>query len=86
MVVFLVLGMTAAINHHFYYHRLMGNTASNVANPQWVIWIGTGLNNLTLFFLNSTNGMALTQSIWCTIKRHALSIERSSIYSINGYH
>jgi ABC-type maltose transport system permease subunit len=36
--------------------------------------MGTGLNNLNLFFLNSANGIVLTQSIWWTVKRHALSI------------
>ena len=52
----------------------MGTTAGNVTKQQWVIWIGTGLNNMTLFFLNSANGIALTQAIWWTVKRHALSV------------
>jgi hypothetical protein len=71
MVVFLVLGMTTATSIT---HGLTGSTAGNAAKQQWVIWIGTGLNNLTLFFLNSANGIALTQSIWWTVKRYALSI------------
>jgi hypothetical protein len=39
-----------------------------------VIWVGTGLNNLTLFLLNSANGIALTQAIWFTVRRRALTV------------
>jgi hypothetical protein len=74
MVVFLVLGISAAVSHHFYYHGLMGSIAGNTARQQGVIWVGTGLNNLTLFFLNSANGIALTQAIWWTVKRRAMTI------------
>lgn len=74
MLVFLVLGISTALVHHFYYHGLMGSIAGNTARQQAVIWLGTGLINVTLFFLNSANGIALTQAIWWTVKRHAMTI------------
>jgi hypothetical protein len=74
MLLFLVLGISTALVHHFYYRGLMGSIAGNTARQQGVIWFGTGLNNVTLFFLNSANGIALTQAIWWTVKRHAMTI------------
>jgi hypothetical protein len=74
MVVFCFLGIATATIHHFYYFNLEDSIAGNTTKQQWVIWVGTGLNNVTLFFLNSANGIALTQSIWYTVKRRAMTV------------
>ncbi len=74
MVVFVLFGLTTAICHHFYNISLEGKVAGDSAAQQWVIWIGTGFSNSTVFFLNSAIGIALVQAIWFTVKRHALSV------------
>ena len=74
MIIFALLGITTATSHHFYYHELNDTVAGNTSRQQWVIWIGTGFNSFTLFLLNSAITIALTQSIWFTVKRHALTV------------
>lgn len=75
MVLFFVAGVLAAFGHHYYYFRLDGTTAGNVGAQQWVLWIGTGFTFLTLFLLNSANGIGFTQYTWRIVKLYALTIE-----------
>ena len=74
MIMFAVLGICSALEHHFYNQSLSGTAAGNAEAQQWVIWIGTGFTNTTIFFLNSAVAIAFVQSIWFTVKRRAFSV------------
>jgi hypothetical protein len=74
MLAFFAAGVGFAVAHHEYYSTMQGKIAGNESHQQWTIWIGTGLTFITLFCLNSANGIAFTQYIWIVVKKHALTV------------
>ena len=75
MISFFIGGVFAMFGHHYYYSELNGSTAGDTAAQQWVLWIGTGFTFLTLFLLNSANGIAFTQYVWRLVKLYGFSVK-----------
>ena len=74
MYVALSLGVGTAFLHHFFYVRLKDTAAGDSAAQMWVLWIGTGITFITLFFFSVANGIAFTQYVWVVVKRHVLTV------------
>jgi hypothetical protein len=74
MVVLFILGIITCAGHHIYYQYHVGRAVGDSTNQNVIVAIGTGFTFLALFFLNSANGIAITQYIWIVVKRHAMTI------------
>jgi len=75
----LLMGLTFALGHHFYYLSLDGQSAGDVAKQAWPIRFGTAFAFLAVSFFEAATASAFAQYIWLVVRKIPLTICKSSL-------